>query len=254
MPDTMPFSIRGNNFNMVVLQLRDGAPEIVLPAVERLLQQSPAFLNGSPIVLGLDGLDTDGYDLDLSGLVEGLRRLKLVPVGIAGGTASQRQDAAAAGLAQLTKGQQTFKAKNGAEAPKQASEPTPKTEFKPAEPASNDESVSKSALPAQLVTQPVRAGSRIYAQGCDLICTAAVNAGAEIIADGHIHVYGALRGRAIAGASGFDGARIFALNFDPELVAIAGLYRVREHLDQALAGSGVQVSLHGDEMRMATLA
>ena len=102
-----------------------------------------------------------------------------------------------------------------------------------------------------LVTQPVRAGNRIYAQGRDIICTATVNAGAEIIADGHVHVYGALRGRAFAGASGFDDARIFALNFDPELIAIAGLYRVRDDVNPDLIGQRLQVTLHGEEMRFA---
>ena len=96
----------------------------------------------------------------------------------------------------------------------------------------------------------MRAGARIYAQGRDVICTATVNPGAELIADGHIHVYGALRGRAIAGASGFEEARIFVQNFDPELVAIAGLYRVREDVDPGLIGQRVQVSLDGDEMRL----
>jgi septum site-determining protein MinC len=115
------------------------------------------------------------------------------------------------------------------------------------------ESTPAKQQPAMVVTQPVRAGSRIYAQGRDLICTATVNAGAEIIADGNVHVYGTLRGRAIAGASGFDEARIFALDFDPELVAIAGLYRVRDVLDPTMIGQGVQVSLHGEEMRLAKL-
>jgi len=77
-----------------------------------------------------------------------------------------------------------------------------------------------------------------------------VNAGAEVIADCHVHVYGPLRGRAIAGARGFGEARIFTLNFDPELVAIAGLYRVREDLEPALIGARVQVSLNGEEMKL----
>ena len=84
--------------------MREGAPDIVIPALERLLEQSPAFMRGSPVILGLDELPK-GAVVDFAGLVEGLRRLKLIPVGAAGGPASLRQAAAAAGLAQFTKGQ-----------------------------------------------------------------------------------------------------------------------------------------------------
>jgi septum site-determining protein MinC len=187
-----------------------------------------------------------------------------VPVGVAGGAASMRQAAAAAGLAQFTKGQQLFKQDEAAAselevpvAPAPAApapvEPAPSVESETASAAPTPESPTQEPQPAMVVTTPVRAGNRIYAQGRDLICTATVNAGAEVIADGHVHVYGTLRGRAIAGASGFDGARIFALNFDPELVAIAGLYRVREDLNPAMIGSQVQVSLNGDEMNLVAL-
>ncbi|RYJ03369.1 MAG: septum site-determining protein MinC [Acetobacteraceae bacterium] len=106
---------------------------------------------------------------------------------------------------------------------------------------------------AMLVTDPVRSGQRIYAQDADLIITATVNPGAEVIADGNIHVYGALRGRAVAGASDDATARIFALNFDPELVAIAGFYAVREGLGSAPIGKPTQVRLEGEEMRFAPL-
>lgn len=262
MASSQPFAIRGTNFNMVVLQLRDGTPDVVLPALERLIHQSPAFLRDSPVVLGLDELDAAGGQPDFAGLAAGLRSLRLVPVGTTGGTGGLRQAAAAAGLAQLAKGQQMFKPKEATAAeavaavaaPEPEPEPAPVAEpvavppeVPPAEPAGE---AGVKALPALVVTQPIRAGARIFAQGRDIICTATVNPGAELIADGHIHVYGALRGRAIAGASGYEEARIFAQNFDPELVAIAGLYRVREDVDPALIGQHVQVSLHGDEMRL----
>ena len=265
MAPSQPFAIRGINFNMVVLQLREGAPDVVLPALERLIQQSPAFLRDSPVVLGLDELDPASSQPDFPSLIAGLRDLRLVPVGTTGGSGGLRHAAAAAGLAQLSKGQQLFKTKGAApteiaaeaeaEAPVAAapSAAAPATAAPPVEaaappPAATADEAPGKALPALVVTQPMRAGARIYAQGRDVICTTTVNPGAEIIADGHIHVYGTLRGRAIAGASGFEEARIFTMNFDPELVAIAGLYRVRDDLDSALIGRRVQISLHGDEM------
>jgi septum site-determining protein MinC len=255
-----PFTIRGSHFNMVTLQLREGSPDIVLPALRQLLNQSPAFLRDSPVVIGLDELPKGSGPIDFAGLVEGLRALKLIPVGAAGGAASLRQAAAAAGLAQFTKGQQLFKSDNGARGeveppppPPPASIPETSVESPPTVPEAKSESASGVPQSAMVVSAPVRAGSRIYAQGRDIICMATVNPGAEVIADGHVHVYGTLRGRAIAGASGFEGARIFALNFDPELVAIAGLYRVRDVLDASMIGSKVQVSLQGEEMRLDPL-
>jgi septum site-determining protein MinC len=261
MAPPQPFVIRGTNFNMVVLQLRDGAPDIVVPALERLIQQSPAFLRDSPIVLGLDDLPANGGLPDFAGLASGLRGLHLVPIGTTGGTGSQRQAAAAAGLSQLSKGQQLFKTKPSPAA--EVTEEQVRAPVQPPPPAAAApeplviepvaESPPAEPQPALVVTTPVRAGNRIYAQGRDIICTATVNAGAEIIADGHVHVYGALRGRAIAGASGFDEARIFALNFDPELIAIAGLYRVRDDVDPKLIGQRLQISLNGEEMRFTPL-
>lgn len=100
-----------------------------------------------------------------------------------------------------------------------------------------------------IVDVPVRAGQRIYARGADLIVTAAVNNGAELIADGSIHVYAPLRGRALAGASGNPDARIFALNMEAELVSIAGVYRTfDEGYPDGVAQQAVQIRLAGDRL------
>ncbi|MDP5009485.1 MAG: septum site-determining protein MinC [Glaciimonas sp.] len=102
---------------------------------------------------------------------------------------------------------------------------------------------------AMIIETPVRAGQRIYARGTDLIITAMVNNGAEIIADGSIHVYAPLRGRALAGASGNTEARIFAASMEPELVSIAGVYRTFEHgLPAEIKGQAAQIRLNGDKI------
>ena len=93
------------------------------------------------------------------------------------------------------------------------------------------------------MTQPVRSGTQIYARGADLVVTAAVSPGAEIIADGNIHVYGALRGRALAGAAGDVDARIFCSRLEAELVSIAGHYLVSEQLPPEQQGFPVQIAL-----------
>jgi septum site-determining protein MinC len=116
-------------------------------------------------------------------------------------------------------------------------------------------SAPSAPLASMIVDTPVRAGQRIYARGCDLIITAAVNNGAEVIADGSIHIYAPLRGRALAGASGNAGARIFAMSMEAELVSIAGIYRTFDDaLPKNLAQQPVQVSLTGDRLDLRSMS
>jgi septum site-determining protein MinC len=104
-----------------------------------------------------------------------------------------------------------------------------------------------------VVEKPVRSGQRIYARGGDLVILAGVSSGAEVMADGHIHAYGALRGRAMAGVSGDKEARIFCRKLGAELVSIAGLYRVSEKLEGRYLGRAVQISLAGDALKFELL-
>jgi septum site-determining protein MinC len=107
---------------------------------------------------------------------------------------------------------------------------------------------------AMIIDTPVRAGQRIYARGCDLIITAMVNNGAEVIADGSIHIYSALKGRALAGANGNADSRIFAQSMEPELVSIAGVYRTfDEGFPRELAGKAAQIRLEGDRLDIQSL-
>jgi septum site-determining protein MinC len=106
---------------------------------------------------------------------------------------------------------------------------------------------SSESLPALVVDKPLRSGQRVYARGRDLVVLAMVNAGAEVVADGHIHVYAPLRGKAIAGAAGDVSARVFALGLEPELISIAGIYRTSEHpFPSDVAGKPAMVWLQSD--------
>ncbi len=249
---TLPeaFRLRAGNFNLLVLRLLDPRPDAVLPALGDQFRRAPGFLRFAPIVIGLADLEAAPEEVDFRGLVEGLHKLEIVPIGTSGGTQAMKQAAQTAGLPPL-------RAVGGAET-EPAAPPPEAVAASPPPPSPPAEAVPRpdflgSGRAAMLVTEPVRSGQRIYAQGADLIVTATVNAGAEIIADGNIHVYGALRGRAVAGAADDATARIFALNFDPELVAIAGYYAVREGLGDAPIGKPTQVRLEGEEMRFAPL-
>ena len=241
-----PFRLRGANFNLLVLRLLDHRPEVVVPAIGDQFRRAPGFLRFAPIVLGLSDIQVPPAEVDFPGLIQGLRELEIMPIGTTGGTAEMRNVAISYGLPPVRSvgGKETDEdiaapaLPPGNEAAQAAQAPPPLPTSKPA-----------AARSTMVVEQPVRAGQRIWAEGADLIITSTVNAGAEVIADGNIHVYGALRGRAIAGGASNMEARVFALNFDPELVSIAGFYAVREGFPAAQIGKAMQVRLVGERMR-----
>jgi septum site-determining protein MinC len=180
---------------------------------------SPDFFADAPVVLDLKDSLGCTASADFIALKQLLRRHRLSPVGLQNASALQSRAGQAVDLPAFVGG--------GAAAPRRPPPERPRS---------------------RLVTDPVRSGMQIYAKGGDLVVVAPVSAGAELIADGHIHVYGALRGRAIAGAGGDQNARIFAQRFAAELVSIAGRYLVAEaiapeHLDHA-----VQVALIDDRL------
>jgi septum site-determining protein MinC len=109
------------------------------------------------------------------------------------------------------------------------------------------------ALPTRIITTPIRSGQQIYARGGDLIVMAAVSAGAEVLADGNIHVYGALRGRALAGVQGNENSRIFCSSQEAELVAVAGQFMVDEVLRTNHWKEAVQIYLAGGKIQISLL-
>ena len=234
-----PFRLRGANFNLLVLRLLDPRPEAVVPAIGDQFRRAPGFLRFAPVVLGLGDLAMPANEVDFAGLIDGLRELQIVPIGTTGGTPELRNAAMAFGLPPI-------RSSGG----KEAEEPLPAAApAEPLAPPPPPPPAPGTARPTMIIDQPVRAGQRIWAQGGDLVVTSTVNAGGEVIADGNIHVYGALRGRAIAGGGNNADARVFAQNFDPELISIAGYYAVRDGLTGAPIGKAVQVRLTGERMR-----
>jgi len=158
-----------------------------------------------------------------------------VPVAVRGGSAAQMDAARAAGLIDVPEGQPT--------AARPAASAAPAAAPAPAAP-----------VPPMIVDRPLRSGQQVYARHCDLIVLSVVNHGAEVIADGHIHVYAPLRGRAIAGARGDADARIFSTCMEPQLVAIAGTYRTTATaLPADVQGKPAQVRLAGDKLVIEAL-
>jgi septum site-determining protein MinC len=199
--------------------------------LEQQVQRSPRFFLNAPVVLDLRGADGFAAAADLTAARDILGHHTLRLVGVQNASPAQIEAAAAAGLASF--------APNAAQPPRRsAPEPTG-----PPPPATGGRTL--------LVTTPVRSGTQIYARGGDLVVTAAVSPGAEIMADGNIHVYGALRGRAVAGAGGDSEARIFCSRFEAELVSIAGRYLVSEQLPAKDRGLAVQIALVDDRLTIA---
>jgi septum site-determining protein MinC len=197
---------------------------------------SPNFFEHDGLVLDCTAL-ADGAALDLPALLALLRPYSLVPVALRGGNAGLVQAALAAGL---------VLAPPETRLPQRAAQPP--AEPDPAAPAVPQPAApAPTASPTLVVDKPLRSGQKVYARGGDLVVLAMVNPGAEVVADGNIHVYAPLRGKAIAGARGHTAARIFALSLEPELIAIAGTYRTSENpLPAAIQGKPAQVRLAGD--------
>jgi len=213
--------------------------------VERV-QRAPNMFERAAVVIDFGYLSACP-DVDTARqLLTRLRDAGVHPVALAFGTSEVEQLARTLGLPLLAK----FRAQYEPAADTRREAVPPAVEPKPAPPPI----AAPQAQTGMVHTHPVRSGQQLYAAGRDLTVCTGVGAGAEVIADGSIHIYGALRGRALAGAQGDTGARIFCREFHAELVAIAGQYRVLEELPADLRGRAVQVWLEDGKLKLAELA
>jgi septum site-determining protein MinC len=229
---TPPFELKGSALTLMVLFLREGDAEIISSHLTRKFSQTPGFFRNAPLVLDLGALHESAEIVDFPKIISTMRSLSFVPVAVRGGSETQQNAAIAAGLGVLPEAR-------AARGDSPASPPISRT-------TSDSENLQ---APLKLITQPVRSGQRIVAGG-DLVVLGPVSAGSELVAEGNIHVYGPLRGRALAGARGDTGARIFCLQFAPELVAVAGEYLVNEELEPGDLGRSVQVFLDSDRIKV----
>ena len=198
--------------------------------------QSPDFFDQDALVLDFFHLEFADIDQSLPALMSALRHCRLKPIAFRNATTATATAALACGLIEAP-----------AEMPRgKATKPKSDTE-KPVA-VTLREVVREVPAPATLVIdKPLRSGQKIYARGADLVVLAMVNMGAEVVADGNIHVYAPLRGKAMAGASGNTKARIFSLCLEPELISIAGVYRTSENpLSKEIHGKPAQVRLSTD--------
>lgn len=213
------FTLKGSVLTLSVIQLHSFDYSAFAQQLEEVVKNNPNFFHHMPVLIDLQKLYSSDQPIVFEEITSHLRQHLLVPVGIINANSKQIEQAIAVGLGILPNSKTT-----------QAPAPTKKIEQ------------------PKVITQPVRSGQQVYAKNCDLIIWSSVSNGAEVLADGNIHVYGTLRGRAIAGATGDTTARIFCHKLEAELVSIAGIYKLQEDMGEIDNTFGTQVMLDDNQL------
>jgi septum site-determining protein MinC len=250
----LTFQLKGGLYPLTVLQLLGTELLAFEQQLNAKIQQAPKFFHYAPVVIDLQKLNQAHTPedcestLDFNHLVDMLRRKKLIPVGIKGGSAYQQTAASTAGLAILQDNAKEFS---------KVEETNPKIMNRQAAPTASFTTTSTEteirALPSKIIADPVRSGQQIYARNSDLIVLAPVSHGAELLADGNIHIYGPLRGRALAGVNGDEKTHIFCQSLEAELVSIAGQYKISEDIDQTLWHTAVDICIEKGHLHIRSL-
>jgi septum site-determining protein MinC len=241
------FEIKSANLPLVALLLKSPDLQLLAQELQARFGDIPDFFDHDPLVLDLAAVA--GAEVDFASLLALLRPYRVMPVAVKGGSEEQMAKALAVGLAPA----------NDAVPVREPGAPSPalpqgerEQQPQPVQVAPDPQLAPPTT--ALVIDRPLRSGQQVYARGRDLVVLAMVNPGAEVIADGHIHVYAPLRGKAIAGARGDAEARILTLCLEPELVSIAGVYRTSENpLPDSLRGKPAQIRLADDKLVMAPL-
>jgi septum site-determining protein MinC len=252
-----------------VLRVLTADRAAILAELDRRIAETPGVFRGAPVVIDLTALEAAAQKdaaqgagpavtlpFSLATLAAALKERELVPVGASANTEGNKRAAVTAGLGLFDASARPVARAmpRKAKAQPEAVAPAPAASTPaPAEPAPAA-SAHASAQFALTLTQPLRAGQIVYAEARDAIALAAVNSGAELIADGNIHVYGPLRGRALAGAGGNEQARIYCQKLEADLVSIAGVYVSKDALPADKLGKAVQIFLQGGDLVITELA
>lgn len=233
------------------LRVREWDIERLAAEMRERVERAPKLFQHAAVVVDLGSLSRCPSTQETRRLLDSLSAAGVHPVALGFGTSEIERLAGALGLPLLAK----FRAQYESDSHSPPAASAPAIEPAAAAPAPPPPAATAPARPisSQLVESPVRSGQQVYAQQRDLTVLSGVGAGAEVIADGSIHVYGALRGRALAGAHGDESARIFCREFHAELVAIAGQYKVFEDLPDDVRGRPAQVWLEDGKLCVAEL-
>jgi len=230
------------------LSVRDRDAEALLADLKQRIAAAPALFRRAPLILDLSRLPALPNADETRVLLEAARAAGMLPVGLSYGTAENEQLAHLLNLPLFAKFRISPEPAAPTPSSSSSSQAAPAAAKPPAPP-----STPASATAGLHHAKPVRSGQQVYARGRDLVLGASVGNGAEVIADGSVHVYGRLSGRAVAGAQGDTTARIYAQDFQAELISIAGHYRVFEDVPTDLRGKAVQAWLDGERLVLEKL-
>ena len=252
-PSQLPIEIKISTVVAISTILYSADPLAIDAALKQMTGGVSDFFEDEFAVLDVTTIAESAPDIEWDKLVDVLKKYRLNAVAVRGASAAMHEAIRARGLS-LDDGVSGIKPRE--EALAQAAAPNLPAPAPMAAPVPAPAPATAVVTPGTMIIDtPVRAGQRVYARGCDLIITATVNNGAEVIADGSIHIYAALKGRALAGASGNAEARIFALAMQPELVSIAGVYRTFDDgFPPQLARQPAQIRLVGDRIDILSLS
>lgn len=261
-PSQLPIEIKISTVVAISTILYSADPLAIDAALKQMTGGVSDFFEDEFAVIDVTAIADSAPVIEWDKLVAVLKKYRLNAVAVRGATSAMGEAVRAFGLS-IDDGVSGIKPREESEAPAAlmaAPAPLPPSTGAAPPPSAAAAPVAAPATAVvtpgtMIIDTPVRAGQRVYARGCDLIITATVNNGAEVIADGSIHVYAALNGRALAGASGNAEARIFALSMQPELVSIAGVYRTfDEGFPPQLARQPAQIRLVGDRIDILSLS
>ncbi|GGY74497.1 putative septum site-determining protein MinC [Cellvibrio zantedeschiae] len=248
------FQLKGSALTVVVLALVEYNPDTLAVELKEKIDQAPHFFVNSPVLISLERLENPENCTALlanaDSLIQICRKLDLQPLGFTAVPEALLASVQKTGLAILpTPSERALKIPAAAKT--KAPETIVETRVETVVETVIEERVVQRM--SRVVTRPVRSGQQIYAEGADLIVLAQVSEGAEVLADGHIHIYGTLRGRALAGVKGDESARIFCQNIEAELVSVAGNFMLQDALPKELLKKPVQISLKGEKVAVEAL-
>ena len=250
-PVRKPIEIKISTVVAVAAILHDTSMPALQDAMAQLTGGAGDYFDDEFAILDIGPLPQGHSPIDWPALISLFKSHRLTPVAVRNAPPGLEAEIIAHGLSLDVVAKPRMAARAEAQA---APAPAPAPVAAAPAPAAPQVALQPPMRGTMIIDTPVRAGQRVYAHGCDLIVTAAVNNGAELIADGSIHVYAPLRGRALAGASGDSDARIFAMSMEPELVSIAGYYRTFDDgLPKELAHAPGQVRLLGDRIEVIAM-
>lgn len=231
------FDLKSAQLPVLSVVLRGTDMQALVQDLKQRLSDDPDFFDNDPVLIDLSQVNGAEEEIDFPALIDALRAHRTMPVAVRGGNEAQMAAANALGLTAAPDAM-----------PARRAEPEIHEIIREVE-VVHEVEVPAPLADAVIVDKPLRSGQRVYAKGTDIVVLDIVSYGAEVIADGNVHVYAPLRGRAVAGASGNTNARIFSTCMEAQLLSIAGIYRTIEtDLPKEVAGKPAKVRLEGEKI------